>query len=107
MKRKFLGLSLAAVVVIVGCTTTAVYKTLSTVELSTTTAFQVYLTGVVKGTIPTNSVPTVTRDYDIFQAVMLATVTVASQGSNAPVTIAVSDAAAKVITDINTATLTK
>lgn len=109
MKRHIVIVLSLAAFVLVGCNTipsTATYKTLAAVETSTTTAFQAYLTGVIKGAIPSNSVPAVTRDYDIFQAVMAATVTVAAQGSNAPVTTAVSDAAAKVLTDINTPTST-
>ncbi len=86
---------------------TTTYKTLASVESTTTAAYTAYLQLVVGGSLPTNSVPAISYDYNLFQAVMGATVAVAAQGTNAPVTTAVSDAAARVITDINTVKATK
>lgn len=86
---------------------TTAYKTLAAVEATTMAAYTSYLQLVVAGAIPTNSVPAVTRDFTIFQATMEAAVTLAAQGTNAPTTQPVSDAAAKVLTDINLAKGTK
>jgi hypothetical protein len=94
------------VALVVGCTSpsTTTYNTLSSVEATTSAAYTGYLSSVVHGIVPTNSVPVVSRDFNLFQAVMAATVAVAAQGSNAPVTTQVSAAASQVIVDITLAT---
>lgn len=45
----------------------AAYKTLYTVEHSTTAAYDGYLQGVVRGQFKTNDVPKVSKSYDQFQ----------------------------------------
>lgn len=87
------------------CKPSPTYTTLATVEASTLAAYSSYCQLVVAGQIPTNSVPMVSRDFNLFQATMSATVAVAAQGTNSPTTQPVSDAAAKVISDINQAKL--
>lgn len=79
------------------------YTSLAAVEASTMKAYTSYLQLVVAGQVTTNSVPVVSRDFNLFQAVMSATVAVAAQGTNSPTTQPVSDAAAKVLLDINQA----
>lgn len=90
---------------LIGCATqsTIAYKSLSAVEAATVTAYTTYLQGVVAGTIPTNSVPSITRDFMLFQSAMQATVAIASQGGNAPATQPINDASTKLLTEIATA----
>ena len=101
MKRLIPFIALAF---LIGCATSGVvYKTLASVEATTTAAYSSYLTLVVTGKITTNSLPTVSHDYNFFQSIMQATVSVAALGTNSPVTTPVTDAAARVISDISMA----
>lgn len=77
------------------------YKTLSTLQATTSGAYDAYLDLVVTGKLPTNSVPTVSRDYTVFLAVWNASVALAAQGTNSPATQPAMDAATRVLTDIN------
>lgn len=94
-----------AVAFIVGCATQSatLYKTLASVQVATSQAYNAYLDLVVQGKLATNSVPVVSRDYSAFQSVWNGAVAVASLGIQAPATQPVTDAAAKVVADIATA----
>ena len=100
--------SLAAVVAVaflIGCASqvAATYKTLSALQVTTSAAYAGYLDLVVTGQVKTNSVPTVSRDYTLYLAAWNAAVTISAQGTNAPATQPVTDAAAKVVSDITLA----
>lgn len=97
--KRLLGLGLA-LVVLAGCATQSLYTTLASVESATTQAYTAYLHLVITGQIPTNSVPSVSRDYNVFQAVMGATVTLSANGTLSPATTNVTAAAAQVVSDI-------
>lgn len=97
---------LATIILVAGCALTSkriTYNTLSSVQEVTTGAYNSYLDLVVKGTITTNMVPTVSKDYNMFQIVWSAAVAVAQFNTNAIATSTVTDASAKVINDISTA----
>lgn len=79
------------------------FNTLASVQTVTTGAYNSYLDLVIQKKLPTNSVPIVSKDYNLFQVVWGATVIVAQWNTNAPPTQPVLDAAAKVVADINTA----
>lgn len=54
-----------------GCTTTqqtAGYKTLYSLESTTTAAYSAYLDLVIKGSVPTNDVPKVAKAYNLFHS---------------------------------------
>ena len=86
---------------------TASYNTLSSVQLTTSGAYNAYLDLVIQGKIATNMVPTISRDYSIFMAVWSGAVSVAETGVIAPATPSVAVAAATVIADINIAKAAK
>ena len=93
-----------AVAFLIGCATSAVaYKTLSALQVTTSAAYAGYLDLVVTGKLTTNSVPVVSRDYTLYLATWNAAVSIAAQGTNAPATQPVTDASAKVISDITQA----
>jgi hypothetical protein len=87
----FLGslLPLAGVTVLgtlQGCTTTqqtATYKTLYTLEASTTTAYIAYVQTVIAGTTSTNSLPTVSKAFNDFQAAMVLAAALNQNNTNA------------------------
>jgi hypothetical protein len=95
IKRSFLIIasavmlcSLAATlpVVLSGCTTsqqTVAGKSLYTLEHTTTSAYDAYAIGVIKGTIPTNSLPQVSAKFNQFQAGMTLAITLAQNNTNA------------------------
>jgi hypothetical protein len=90
--------------VIIGCATSSTaYKTLATVENLTVLTYTEYLQGVVAGTFPTNSVPSITRDFNLFQSSMQETVAIASQGSASPSTQPINVASTALIAKINAA----
>lgn len=80
MKPLVITLSLIFTIIVIGCNTTQQGKTLnslSTLEQATTAAYDSYITLVVKGSVGTNDVPTVSKAFNDFQAAMvLATVAV-------------------------------
>lgn len=88
-----------------GCTSTSrtTYNTLASVQVATTGAYNGYLDLVVQGKVTTNAVPTVSRDYNLFQTVWSGAVVVARWATNTPASQQVLDAAAVVVTDINKA----
>lgn len=94
-----------AVAFIIGCASQSrtAYNTLASVQTTTTGAYNGYLNLVVQGKLPTNSVPVVSKDYNLFQATWTAAVMVAQWNTNTVAPQPVLDASAKVITDINTA----
>lgn len=94
-----------AVAFLVGCATqrATLFKTLASVQVTTSQAYNAYLDLVVQGKLSTNSVPVVSRDYTAFQAVWNGAVSVAALGVQAPPTQPVTEAAAKVAADIATA----
>lgn len=63
-----------AVPTLTGCKGTPqqiAFKTLSTVETTTTAAYDTYVSQVIAGTVPTNSLPTISRKFNLFQASFL------------------------------------
>lgn len=80
------GLCAPVVILETGCNTTQqtiAYKTLYSLEQATTAAFDAYAGQVIKGTIPTNSLPQVSAKYNQFQAGMTLAVTLARNNTNA------------------------
>jgi len=102
MRTKLLAAAFA-VALLVGCASQSrtTYNTLASVEATTTGAFCSYLQLAITGAIPTNSVPEVSRNYDLFKASWLAAVQIAQWNTNAPSTPVVDDAAARVVSGIN------
>jgi hypothetical protein len=83
MRLLFVAILAAA---IVGCTTsqqTTAYKTLYGLEVATTGAYDGYTAAVIKGAIPTNSVPQVSHAFNDFQAAMGVAVVAAQNNTNA------------------------
>lgn len=77
---------IAVVVIIQGCTTsqqTIAYNTLFSLEKTTTAAIDTYDSMVIKGTIPTNSVPQVSKAYNDFQAAFVLAVDAVQFNTNA------------------------
>lgn len=96
---------LLALLIVVGCASAnkTLYQTLSSVQVTTSGAYNAYLDLVVTGKLATNSVPTVSKDYTIFQGIWTSAVTAGSLGVNTIATQPVTDAAAKVVADITIA----
>lgn len=73
-------------VAIVACTTNQVSvaaKTLATVEITTKTAYDGYLTLVVTGKVRTNEVPVISKAFNDFQAAMVLSVVSVQNNTNA------------------------
>ena len=73
MKTKQIIPLLLLTIALIGCTTTAIknaYNTLYSVEVTTTAAYDGYLTAVIKKEVSTNDVPKVSRAYNQFQTGM-------------------------------------
>jgi hypothetical protein len=71
---------------LIGCGTTpqtTALNTLSTLEQSTTAAYDGYLALVVKGTVPTNDVPKISHLFNTFQADMIVAIVSVNGNSNA------------------------
>lgn len=105
MKRLSYLAGLALVIVAIGCVSQSrkLYQSLATVEVVTTGAFSSYLDLVVTGKLSTNSVPTVSADYNAFKQVWSAAVVIAQWSTNAVAPANVTAASTKVLTDINAA----
>ena len=71
--------------ILVGCATKTAYQTISAVETSVLAANKIYLTQVVTGQIPTNSVPVVEASFNDTQLALAAAAAIASGGSSAAV----------------------
>ena len=95
--------ALIAVALLIGCASQSrsTYSTLASVQAVTQGAYSGYLDLVVRGAIPTNSVPKVSASYDLFLSMWTASVQMAQWNTNAEPPQAVLDASLKVITDIN------
>ena len=81
-----LGISVMISTVVISCTTTqqtAAYKTLYGLEVATTGAYDGYTAAVIKGAIPTNSVPQVSKAFNDFQAAEQVAVIAAANNTNA------------------------
>ena len=94
-----------AVAFLIGCASQSrtIFNTLASIQATTQGAYGGYLNLVVQGKIPTNSVPTISRDYNLFQATWTAAAMIAQWNTNTVASQPVLDASAKVITDINIA----
>jgi hypothetical protein len=71
---------------LVACTTsvqTTTYNALATVEATADTTYSNYVAQVIKGTIPTNSLPTVSQAYNTLHAAIAAAAAVDQAGTNA------------------------
>ena len=69
-----------------GCTTsqqTTAYQTLYGLETGATQAYAAYTSLVIKGTVATNDVPTISRAYNTFQAAMLPALDAVQYSTNA------------------------
>ena len=105
MTKRNIIVSIGLALLLVGCMSTSrtIYNTLASVEATTTGAYGGYLNLVVQGKLPTNSVPAISKDYNIFQATWTAAVMIAQWNTNAVAPQPVLDASAKVLTGINIA----
>ena len=104
MKKLFPILAL----VLLGCASQSklLYNTLASVESVTTGAFNGYLNLSVTGKIPTNSVPTISRDYNNFQALWATAVAVAQFQTNTIAPGPVVTASSNLLYEINVAKIT-
>jgi hypothetical protein len=103
--------SLAAVVAVaflIGCASQGklLYNTLASVQTVTTGTYNGYLDLVVKGTLPTNSVPKISKDYNAFQSVWSAAVMVAQFNTNTIAPAVVVSASSNLLYEINVAKIT-
>lgn len=84
--KKTLLLTILVSIIVVGCTTSSqrtTYNTIATVEQTATLAVDDYYKLVIKGTVSTNGVPTVSKAFNDLQVTgQLAAVT-AENGTNA------------------------
>lgn len=83
----FLTLSIPCLVVVTpGCKSQSAvtYKTLYSLEVATTGAFDSYCGLVIQHKLPTNDVPRISRDYNLFQTGMQLAIAAARGNSNAP-----------------------
>lgn len=79
--KKFL--SLVALTVFIGCSTTTAYKTIATTEAAVSSANSAYLDSVVTGQTRTNDVPRVEQAFNSTQMALHAAAAIASGGSGA------------------------
>lgn len=88
-----------------GCQTAqkVVYTTLYSAEKATVSAYDSYLDLVIAGKVPTNDVPTISREFNAFQASMQAAIVAANFNTNAPVSPQLISASQAIIVDIQTA----
>lgn len=85
MKTRLL-LPLVSLVLLIGCTTSQIelaYKTLYSTEHTVISAYDGYLDTVVKGQTSTNSVPTISKAYNTFQASYIIALDAAQYNTNA------------------------
>ena len=78
--------TLFTTLIVIGCTTTqqtTAYQTLYGLEVATTGAYDGYTAAVIKGAIPTNSVPQVSKAFNDFQAAEQVAVIAAANNTNA------------------------
>jgi hypothetical protein len=87
-------------VILTGCTTTqntVAYKTIYGVEVSTTAAYDVYASLVIKGTVTTNDVPKISKAYNDFQKATQTSILLSRNNTNAPAPATLIKAANNVI----------
>lgn len=99
------ALILSLLIVCAGCTATQqkiAYNTIYSVEVSTKATYDGYLTLVVKGQLPTNSVPQVTKVFNDFQASATLATVATQNNTNALAPSSLVDEANAVINLINT-----
>jgi hypothetical protein len=76
----------AIVLIFVGCTTsqqTLTFNSISSVQMTSKTLFDDYITAVLKGQIPTNDVPKVSQAYDTLQQAIVIAAVADENGTNA------------------------
>ena len=91
--------------VIVACTSTqqgVVLNSLSTLEQTATATYDGYLALVVKGTVPTNDVPKVSKLFNTFQSDMVLAVVAVQGNTNAVAPQNVIDDSTALINQITT-----
>jgi hypothetical protein len=82
---------------------TLAYKSIYSVEIGATAAFDGYLTAVVHGSVSTNSLPAISHSYNALQ-LAVKTATLAVQGdANAPAPAALQSQSSNFITEISNA----
>jgi hypothetical protein len=97
--------TLALCLFLFGCTTTpqtTAYNTLYTVEQSTTAAYDAYLSAAIQGTVSTNSLPALSKEYNDFQASMAAAVILVQNNTNALASTNLVAEGAAIVTAITT-----
>lgn len=103
---KKLTSSLAMAVFLAGCSTptsTVTYDTLATTGVTVNSAYSAYLDLVVKGTVPTNSVPAISAAFNDFQGLYAAALAVAQFNPTNPAPANVAAAASNLVSKINAA----
>ena len=100
--KKLIPMLAVVALICVACASQSrvLYNTLSTLQIGTTGAYNTYLSLVVQGQVPTNGVPAISADYNLFQVVWAGAVTVASGNTNSTAPQTVLDASAKVLAEI-------
>lgn len=105
MKLRLLTIALG--LILAGCSTGSVNianKTLTGLEVATTGAYDTYDALVIKGSLPTNDVPKISRAYNDFQASMQVASVLAQNNTNILATTNLVTASEKVINLITTVT---
>jgi hypothetical protein len=99
---------LIALLFVIGCASQSklLYNSLATVQTVTTGAFRGYLGLAINGTIRTNSIPEISRDYNSFQALWSAAVAVAQFNTNTIAPEPVVAASSNLLYKINVAKIT-
>jgi hypothetical protein len=94
-----------AIALLIGCASQQklLYNTLASVQSVTTGAFNGYLDLAVKGTIPTNSIPKISNDYNTFEQLWTAAVMVAQFNTNTVAPPVVVSASSNLLYEINVA----
>ena len=88
-----------------GCTTTqqtTAFKTLSTVETTTTAAVDGYYAATIKGIAPTNGIPQVSHAYNDFQKAFIVALDAAQFQTNALAPAALQQEGADVVSLVGT-----
>jgi hypothetical protein len=84
MKKIIIGLCLIVAVIAIGCVTQrTAYNTISSIEQTATLGFDDYLSLVLKGTLTTNSTPTVAKAFNTLQAAGKLAADASEAGTNA------------------------
>ena len=84
MKPKILA-SILALALVSGCSTTTqtnTYNALASIEATADVAYNNYVAQVIKGTVPTNSLPAVSKAYNDLHAAVNVAATLDQSGTN-------------------------